>query len=75
MGGRFDGEDTKTLENGLQSLPQIDSSTVLIHLGDWNSPYATSCDEDSFISNVETYQQSSVPVYFVPGDNEYNGKF
>jgi len=75
MGGRFDGEDTKTLENGLQSLPQIDSSTVLIHLGDWNSPYATSCDEDSFISNVETYRQSSVPVYFVPGDNEYNGKF
>jgi hypothetical protein len=75
MGGRFDGEDTKTLENGLKSLPITDGNTILIHLGDWNSPYSTSCVEDSFITNVDSYQKSSVPVYFVPGDNEYNGKF
>ena len=75
MGGRFDGEDTKTLADGLKSLPIMDDNTVLIHLGDWNSPYATSCNEDSFITNVDSYQKSSVPVYFVPGDNEYNGKF
>lgn len=72
MGGRFDGDDTKILENGLKSLPNVDDSTILIHLGDWNSPYTTSCDEDSFITNVNSYKQSSVPVYFVPGDNEYN---
>jgi len=72
MGGRFDGEDTKTLENGLKSLPITDGNTILIHLGDWNSPYSTSCVEDSFITNVDSYQKSSVPVYFVPGDNEYN---
>mmetsp|Transcript_16719 Transcript_16719/g.38602 ORF Transcript_16719/g.38602 Transcript_16719/m.38602 type:complete len:572 (+) Transcript_16719:121-1836(+) len=72
MGGRFDGEDTKTLADGLQSLPILDDNTILIHLGDWNSPYATSCNEDSFITNVDSYQKSSIPVYFVPGDNEYN---
>ena len=74
MGGRFDGENIKTLTNGLRSLPNMDGNTVLFHLGDWNSPYATSCVEDSFITNVDIYQQSSVPVYFVPGDNEYNGE-
>ena len=76
MGGRFDGEeDVSALTDGLQSLPVMDDNTVLFHLGDWNSPYATSCEEDSFITNVGIYNQSSVPVYFVPGDNEYNGTF
>ena len=76
MGGRFDGEeDVSALTDGLQSLPVMDDNTVLFHLGDWNSPYATSCEEDSFITNVGIYNQSSVPVYFVPGDNEYNGMF
>jgi hypothetical protein len=74
IGGRFDGDDTKILEYGLKSLPNVDGDTILVHLGDWNSPYTTSCDEDSFITNVNSFKQSSVPVYFVPGDNEYNGK-
>lgn len=72
MGGRFDGESVVALSNGLKSLPTMDGNTVLFHLGDWNSPYSTSCAEDSFITNVNIYNQSSVPVYFVPGDNEYN---
>uniref|UniRef100_A0A7S4ABC2 Calcineurin-like phosphoesterase domain-containing protein n=1 Tax=Pseudo-nitzschia australis TaxID=44445 RepID=A0A7S4ABC2_9STRA len=72
IGGRFDGEDATSLVTGLQSLPNMDGNTVLVHLGDFNSPYSTSCVENSFVDNVELYQQSSVPVYFVPGDNEYN---
>mmetsp|Transcript_21350 Transcript_21350/g.22805 ORF Transcript_21350/g.22805 Transcript_21350/m.22805 type:complete len:612 (+) Transcript_21350:24-1859(+) len=72
MGGRFDGESAVALSNGLKSLPTMDGNTVLFHLGDWNSPYSTSCVEDSFITNANIYNQSSVPVYFVPGDNEYN---
>ena len=73
MGGRFDGEDVTPLTNKLQSLPVMDCSTVLFHLGNWNSPYSTSCVEDSFIANVDIYSTSNIPVYFVPGDNEYNG--
>mmetsp|Transcript_5665 Transcript_5665/g.8940 ORF Transcript_5665/g.8940 Transcript_5665/m.8940 type:complete len:598 (+) Transcript_5665:105-1898(+) len=72
MGGRFDGEGLEALPGQLQTLPNIDGNTILFHLGDWNSPYATSCVEESYSSNVEVYRQSSIPVYFVPGDNEYN---
>jgi hypothetical protein len=74
MGGRFDGDALFALTDELKSLPNIDGNTVLFHLGDWNSPYATSCDESSYTQNVEVYQQSSIPVYFVPGDNEFNGR-
>ena len=70
MGGRFEEEEI----TGLESLPKFDGNTILVHLGDWNSPYTTLCSEDSFTSNAESYQKSTVPVYFVPGDNEYNGK-
>ncbi len=73
MGGRFDEEERDTLVTGLELLPKFDGNTILVHLGDWNSPYTTLCSEDSFTSNAESYQRSSVPVYFVPGDNEYNG--
>jgi hypothetical protein len=74
LGGRFDGEALTDLTNSLATLPNIDGNTVLFHLGDWNSPYATSCVESSYALNAEVYQQSSIPVYFVPGDNEFNGK-
>ncbi|KAL3917716.1 MAG: hypothetical protein SGILL_004581 [Bacillariaceae sp.] len=73
MGGRFDEEDELTILNaGLPSLPNMDGNTILFHLGDWNSPYATSCVESSFTDNVDLFSQSSIPVYFVPGDNEFN---
>ena len=74
MGGRFDEEELPLLTENLQSLPNMDGNTILFHLGDWNSPYATSCVETSYSDNVDVYSQSSVPVYFVPGDNEFNGK-
>ena len=72
-GGRFTGDALESLPGQLQTLPNIDGDTVLFHLGDWNSPYATSCVESSYTDNVELYQNSAVPVYFVPGDNEFNG--
>lgn len=73
IGGRFDDEALSALTDDLQTLPNINGNTVMFHLGDWNSPYATSCEESSYSQNVEVYQQSSIPVYFVPGDNEFNG--
>jgi hypothetical protein len=73
MGGRFVGENLATLTAGLQGLPNPDGDSILVHLGDWNSPYTTSCVEDSYIVHAEVYQQSNIPVYFVPGDNEFSG--
>eukprot|EP00934_Nitzschia_sp_Nitz4_P007793 Nitzschia sp. Nitz4//scaffold85_size83877//19445//21288//NITZ4_005221-RA/size83877-processed-gene-0.136-mRNA-1//-1//CDS//3329559113//7783//frame0 len=72
-GGRFIGDSLTTLQENLPSLPEVDGgNTALIHLGDWNSPYATECSEESYQTAVDLYSTSSVPVYFVPGDNEYN---
>ncbi len=72
-GGRFTGDALAALPQQLKSLPQSDGNTVMFHLGDWNSPFATSCVEQSYQENVNLYSNSAVPVYFVPGDNEYNG--
>lgn len=74
-GGRFTGDGLTALPDELASLPQLDGNVVMFHLGDWNSPYATSCSEESYQANVNLYSKSSVPVYFVPGDNEYNGEY
>lgn len=71
-GGRFLGEALDALPGQLKNLPDFDSDAVMFHLGDWNSPFATSCNEESYITNTNLYKDSSVPVYFVPGDNEYN---
>lgn len=72
-GGIFSGATLATLPEELQALPDIDGNTVLFHLGDWNSPSTTECDELSFEENAFMFQQSSLPVYFVVGDNEFNG--
>ena len=72
--GRFTGDARDKLPDQLPTLPNVDGATVMVHLGDWNSPFATSCSELSYQENAELYSKSNVPVYFVPGDNEYNGK-
>lgn len=72
-GGRFISEALDALPDQLASLPNGDEQTVMFHLGDWNSPFATECIESSYQANVDLYSNSAVPVYFVPGDNEYNG--
>lgn len=73
-GGRFINDALAALPEQLMGLPDFDENTVMFHLGDWNSPFATECDEDSYITNVNLFKDTSVPVYFVPGDNEYNGR-
>ena len=70
--GRFQGDDLNQLEANLPSLPTDNGKAFMVHLGDWNSPFATNCDPDSYDVVDQTYSGSSVPVYFVPGDNEYN---
>lgn len=70
--GRFQGNDLDGLEAGLPNLPTDGGDAFMVHLGDWNSPFATSCSEQSYLDNEELFSTSSVPVMFVPGDNEYN---
>lgn len=74
-GGRFTGDSLVALPQQLATLPTLDGNAVMFHLGDWNSPFATSCVEQSYQDYVDLYSNSAVPVYFVPGDNEYNGEW
>lgn len=73
IGGRFTYDDN--LPDELRSLPARGGTSFLVHLGDWNSPYATGCDEQSYKDVNALYSNSSIPVYFIPGGNEYNGKY
>jgi hypothetical protein len=71
-GGRdVDSERALTPER-LGNLPQKMGSSFLLNIGDWNSP-SLGCEEQAYEDVDTLFRNSSVPVYFVPGDNEYNG--
>jgi hypothetical protein len=70
-GGRVQNGAVGEVMDSLPKLPD-DGDSFLVHLGDWNSPFTTQCDEASYQEVSDLYALSSVPVYFVPGDNEYN---
>ena len=70
--GRFIDDALEALPEQLPTLPTDDPNSMLVHLGDWNSPAATSCVEQTYMQIDDIYRTSSLPVYFVVGDNEYN---
>ena len=47
------------------------TSEFMIHLGDLKSG-SSSCSEDKYIDFASYMQELAVPVYLIPGDNEYN---
>ena len=74
-GGRFTDEAFTEIPDQLASLPYDNNdptTTFLVHLGDWNS---TDCAETSYETNVNLFSDSSIPVYFLPGDHDYNGTY
>lgn len=74
-GGRFTNEALEQVPEQLRTLPVRGGTSFLVHLGDWNSPYATKCDRQSYKDVDDLFSNSSIPVYFVPGDNDFNGKY
>lgn len=71
-GGRFTNDALAQIPNQLRTLPVRGGTSFLVHLGDWNSPYATRCDEQSYQDVQALFSNSSIPVYFIPGDNDFN---
>lgn len=72
-GGRFTNNALAQVPAQLGTMPVRGGTSFLVHLGDWNSPYATRCDEQSYQDVNDLFSNSSIPVYFLPGDNDYNG--
>ena len=71
-GGRYSGTDLVEAQAQLPLLPTWNGDALLLHLGDWNSPAETNCSPESYQQVSDLFSASSVPVYFVPGDNELN---
>lgn len=71
-GGRFTNDALARVPDQLKTLPVRGGTSFLVHLGDWNSPYATRCDRQSYKDVDALFSNSSIPVYFVTGDNDFN---
>jgi len=71
------GDVPRTDEEKIILLEQIckhnktSSSQFIFHLGDIKSG-STTCDEDNYILVAEYLKQFNIPVFIVPGDNEWN---
>lgn len=63
--------NTPELASKLGELP-VNDGEWLVHLGNWNDVEANSCIEERYELIADTYSNTSVPVYFVPGENEWN---
>ena len=75
-GGKYFNDVLELAPERLQSLPTKMGTSFLVNVGDWNSPSDdTRCDEKAYSDVDSLFSNSSIPVYFVPGDNEYNGRF
>lgn len=72
-GGRLSDDERALVPERLKKLPKNMGASFLLHIGDWNSP-SRGCEEQSYQDVNTLFSTSSVPVYMVPGDNEYNGK-
>jgi hypothetical protein len=72
-GGRYSYDDRALVPERLVNLPKNNGTSFLLHIGDWNSPSA-GCTEEMYQEFNTLFSTSSVPVFMVPGDNEYNGK-
>ena len=55
----------------LAELPN-ENGEFLIHLGNWNTKDKTRCREVAYERTFDDYSNSSVPVFFTPGKNEWN---
>jgi hypothetical protein len=72
-GGRYSDDEKALVPERLENLPKNKGTSFLLHIGDWNSP-SGGCEEQMYQDVNTLFSTSSVPVFMVPGDNEYNGK-
>ena len=69
MAGRANNELVTQQE--LARLPRRGGTSFLMHLGGWNAD--DMCPEQAYQDTAAWYSPTSIPVYFLMGENEYNG--
>ena len=67
----YDAEDQEKLEAYIVEHNALNPSSFVAHLGDFKSASAD-CSEALFSGVATTLRAFDVPVFLVPGDNEYN---
>jgi hypothetical protein len=67
----YDEDEHDLLRAYIAEHNALDPSEFVIHLGDFK-PYNTPCSPEVFGAVATTLRTFEVPVFVVPGDNEYN---
>jgi hypothetical protein len=68
--GHYDDDMMNYVDQYFPHFPTRQGYAFMVHMGDWNDPSSTSCSEASFVSVSQLFQKSSIPVYFVMGDDD-----
>ena len=73
----YTSEQEQILQDHITQMNQAGTSLFVIHLGDIKGGYKAAtqenpCTEDYYIKAADIFHESTVPVLFIPGDNEWN---
>jgi len=73
----YNSEQELALEGHISQMNQADTSHFVIHLGDIKGGFkaetqSNPCTEDRYIKVANIFHESAAPVFFIPGDNEWN---
>ncbi len=64
-------EEKIILQDQIRKHNITSSSQFIFHVGDIKSG-STACDEDNYILVADYLKQFNIPVFIIPGDNEWN---
>ncbi len=67
----YSNEAAKELRKNLLNVDNYKEASFLIHLGDIKSG-AAPCVDDTYRNVAEILKLSKIPVFIIPGDNEWN---
>jgi hypothetical protein len=73
----YSSAQEQSLQSHITQLNQAATSLFVIHLGDIKGGYKATtqqnpCIQDYYVTVANIFHESSAPVFFIPGDNEWN---
>ena len=68
----YTSDESKALTEQLKSLPK--GAEFLIHFGDIRGNNGRACQYSDYAGPAGIVKLNPIPVFIIPGDNEYTGK-